>query len=122
MLAVTFNPAGTTLATADQDGEGSFWDVATQRLRGPPLLVAGADDVAFSPDGKILAVAENGGVAALWEFQSCWKWGTWRGDHRLGYSYSLTLRGDGRRDSEENMTGGLPFRGCRLAVIRRAGC
>lgn len=34
--------------------------------------------------------------------------GTWRGDHRLGYSYSLTLRGDWRRDSEENMTGGLP--------------
>jgi WD40 repeat protein len=66
MFAVTFNPAGTTLATADQDGEVSLWDVATQRLRGPPLLVAGADDVAFSPDGKILAVAENGGVAALW--------------------------------------------------------
>src|SRR5450755_4659380 len=34
--------------------------------------------------------------------------GTWRGDRRLGYSYSLTLRGDWRRDSEENMTGGLP--------------
>jgi len=33
--------------------------------------------------------------------------GAWRGDHRLGYSYSLTL-GDWRRDSEENMTGGLP--------------
>ena len=68
--AVTFNRAGTILATADGDGTARLWDVATHRQIGPTMLASssnGVNVVTFNRAGTILATADGDGTARLWD-------------------------------------------------------
>ena len=75
--AMAFSPAGTVLATGNQDGQIQLWDFAIWRQIGVPLAIGdGANNsIAISPGRKILAVGESGGRAQLWDLAA---------HHRLG--------------------------------------
>ncbi|MFF9178755.1 PQQ-binding-like beta-propeller repeat protein [Streptomyces sp. NPDC014793] len=68
VLAVSFSPDGTMLATASRDGTARLWDTSTGRslhtLTGHTANVSAA---VFSPDGTMLATASRDGTARLWD-------------------------------------------------------
>jgi WD40 repeat protein len=50
------------------DGAARFWDAATGRPIGPPLVHKGpVVDVAFRPDGKMLLTGSADSTARLWD-------------------------------------------------------
>jgi WD40 repeat protein/DNA-binding SARP family transcriptional activator len=66
--AVSFSHDGRTLASADQDGTISVWNVRTHALR--ETLTghsAAAQGVVFSPDGRTLYTAGFDGSVILWD-------------------------------------------------------
>ncbi len=66
-MSVTFSPDGTRLATANNDGTATVWDVASgkesQTLRGHTGRVF---TVAFSPDGNRLATGGEDTTIKIW--------------------------------------------------------
>jgi WD40 repeat protein len=64
----TFNPSGTMLAAACQDGMVRLWDVAggkeIAQLKGHEKVPI---DVAFHPDGSLLATSGSDGTVRLWD-------------------------------------------------------
>ena len=69
---VAFSRDGRILATGSKDGSVSFWDVATRKLIGEPLideLGKEISSVVFSPDGKLLATGGEDTVR-LWDVGS----------------------------------------------------
>ena len=66
--SAAFSPAGTTLATASQDGTLRLWDIGSQQQIGEPLTghTGGVNSVAFSPDGSTLASGDDDGRVILW--------------------------------------------------------
>jgi hypothetical protein len=69
VAAVTFSPAGHTLATGAGGGSTYLWDVATGRrtatLTDPGGF--GVDALAFSRNGRVLAVGDGNGSTYLWD-------------------------------------------------------
>jgi WD40 repeat protein len=67
--SVRYNPDGTRLATAGQDGTVRIWDAATGReIRTIPYPTAtGIPRVAYSPDGKRVAAASDGQPLKVWD-------------------------------------------------------
>jgi WD40 repeat protein len=68
--AVTYNPAGSRIATGGADGEITLW-----RADGTPLLACDGHSgrvwsLAFSPDGKILASGGDDQTIRLWDGQT----------------------------------------------------
>ena len=66
---LAFNPAGTVLATADDDGTVRLWNPATQRQIGATITAVhdgGVESVAFNPAGTVLATAGDDGTIRLW--------------------------------------------------------
>jgi WD40 repeat protein len=67
--AAAFNPSGTLLAGAEQDGTTIVWDVKTWK----PVATLGTanglsvNTVAFQPDGNLIATAGISGVVTLWD-------------------------------------------------------
>jgi WD40 repeat protein len=67
VVDASFSPDGKRLATANSDGKGSIWNVATGRRE---RLLKGHRDaltsVAFSPDGTLVATASKDHDARVW--------------------------------------------------------
>ena len=63
---VAFDPAGTRLLTAHNDG-ATLWDVATGERLQDFAHPARIFDVAFSPDGRYFATAGAEGYVWVWE-------------------------------------------------------
>ena len=73
VFALAFSPDGQFLATGDETGQVSVWDVQRQQVivqfKGDSSSVY---TVKFSPDGKVLAGAGYDGNVELWEVEN-WK-------------------------------------------------
>jgi WD40 repeat protein len=68
ILSFAFNPAGTVLATAGQDGAVRLWNPTTEQQIGT-TIDADSDSVygvAFNPAGTVLATAGEDGAVRLW--------------------------------------------------------
>ena len=69
VVALAFNPNGSTLASAGGDGTVRLWDVAASRPLGQPLTghAGSVLALAFSPDGTTLASAGQDKQVRLWD-------------------------------------------------------
>ena len=70
---VAWNPAGTLVATSDQNGSTYVWQVPADRLALAPLTAPGAGNAyytAFSPGGGELATGYQDGSVDLWSVPS----------------------------------------------------
>jgi len=67
VVAVSFNPDGTLLATGS-GGRLDLWDVATQAHHGEPMRISddGVQSVAFDPSGRLVAGGGATGPARVW--------------------------------------------------------
>ncbi len=67
LLGVVFNPDGTRLATASNNGTAEIRDVATAQTLLTITSTSTVRALAFSPDGTRLATATDGGTAQIWD-------------------------------------------------------
>jgi hypothetical protein len=73
---LAFSPDGRLIATAGEDGQVRFWDVASRKERGKPLWLYFPPThqrvwhVAFSPDGKTLVTGGADARGVLWDVAS----------------------------------------------------
>jgi WD40 repeat protein len=69
---IAWHPDGRTLATTCSDGQVRLWDVASGKLRLPPLAGRHGDGavVAFNPAGDCLLSNDWGGSLRLWDPRS----------------------------------------------------
>jgi WD40 repeat protein/DNA-binding SARP family transcriptional activator len=76
IIALEFDPSGTRLASAAQDGTARIWDVAgerppltlTEEIPGEPGALTPVVDVAFSPDGETVATTTaQRGLIRTWD-------------------------------------------------------
>jgi WD40 repeat protein len=66
--AVAYQPGGTLVATASDDGAVRLWDRNTGQAFGKPLQHQGpVRALAFSPDGKLLATGSQDLTARVWD-------------------------------------------------------
>jgi WD40 repeat protein len=64
---VAVSPDGRLIATGCADGTAWFWETATGKSVGPPLVHRqDVVDLTFDPSGKMLATASWDGKARLW--------------------------------------------------------
>jgi WD40 repeat protein len=85
--AVTFSRDGRTLASADEDGTVSVWNVPTRALRETLQgHSAPAQEAVFSPDGRTLYTAGYDGSVIVWDLG---------GARRLGETFRHTSQADG---------------------------
>jgi WD40 repeat protein len=74
-LDAAFSPNGKLLATGDDNGKVTLFDIAssTKTIASFSAHVTRVNAVAFSPDGKILATASDDRSVKLWDVTSCEK-------------------------------------------------
>lgn len=85
--AVTFSGDGRTLASADEDGTVSVWNVPARALRETLKgHSAPAQEAVFSPDGRTLYTAGYDGSVIVWDIG---------GARRLGNTFRYSSRADG---------------------------
>ena len=84
--AVTFSRNGRTLASANEDGTVSVWNVPTRALRETLKgHSAPAQEAVFSPDGRTLFTAGYDGSVIVWDLG---------GARRLGKTFRYTSQAD----------------------------
>jgi len=65
---IAFRPNGNILAVGYDNGSLIFWDSATRKSIGEPILVGmGVNAIAFSPNGNTLASGDLSGTVSLWD-------------------------------------------------------
>jgi hypothetical protein len=69
VTAIAYNPDGTQVAAADQNGYVYVWDSGDQPVFAP-LHDNGVRSVAFSKDGRYIATGDGNGDAYLWSAAS----------------------------------------------------
>jgi WD40 repeat protein/serine/threonine protein kinase len=61
---------GNIIATANENGTVSLWDVATREVIYNLELGAPVNSVAFRPDGRTLLTASDDGITTIWDVES----------------------------------------------------
>lgn len=69
--AAVFNPGGTRIGAASNQGIAFVWEVASgERIRTFSGHTGGLTDLAFSADGRLLATASKGRTVRIWDRRS----------------------------------------------------
>ncbi len=95
VYALSWNRAGTLLASGSLDGTVRIWDTATWREVANLKQGANVYGVIFTPDGKLLAVACSDNVIRLWDVES--KQETAELSGHTDYVHALSFSPDGTR-------------------------
>jgi len=95
VVALAFDPTGTTLASAGFDGDVKLWDAKSERLL---RTFEGHQDwvwsIAFDPKGKILASASDDASIRLWNVASGEPINVLRGHSGRIFAVAFDLRGE----------------------------
>ena len=96
VTAVAFRPNGTRLATADQGGTLTIYDIPSGKRRFSIAAHEGyISDISYSPDGRLIASAGGGrGDVAVWDSETAGKVGTLDGHSK--WVNALAFSPDGR--------------------------
>jgi WD40 repeat protein len=105
VVSLSFNAAGSRLASVDDDKNVLLWDVATGRQVGPPLPGA---EAAFTPDGRRLVAIGVDGLLRVWDATSGERIGSPIVGHIQGGS-ALALGREGALIASSDEAGTIQF-------------
>jgi WD40 repeat protein len=98
VFACAISPDGNEVASVDQDGYITIWDVRSgqnmRRFRGDESVIW---CVAFSPDGTRLATGDRSGYVKIWDPRTAKELRAWQLPGPVNYIGAVAFSPDGRR-------------------------